>query len=124
MYWINVLRDVALIYILAVAGLLALQAMAGPAGLSSQTTGVSLLVLTSAGFAVSGGLSPQVRWSHLVGVLVVAWLVGLVGLALGMSLLEWLAGLPFLAVWMALGGGFSYLLPRPRTSSRTNEYLD
>jgi hypothetical protein len=124
MYWINVLRDVVLIYILAVAGMLALQSMAGSEGLSSQTTAVSLLVLVSAGFAVSGALSPQARWSHLAGVLVVAWLAGLVGLALGMSFGEWLAGLPFLALCMALGGGFSYLLPRSRTSSRSNEYLD
>ena len=125
MHWINVLRDVALIYILLVAGFLAVEAMAGPEGLSSGSTVLWLVLLTSAGFAVSGALAGSARWGHLVAVAVVAWLLSMSALILfHISFAEWLAALPFLLVCMTLGGGLSYLLPRPRDSSRTNEYLD
>lgn len=125
MHWINVLRDVALIYILLVTGFLAVEAMAGGQGLSSGGTVLTLVLLTGAGFAVSGALAGAARWGHLLAVAVVAWLLSLAALVLfDISFVEWLAGLPFLLVCMALGGGVSYLLPRPRDPHRSNEYLD
>lgn len=125
MHWINVLRDVALLYFLVVVGSLALQAMAGPEGLSVGTTVLSAVVLTSAGFTVSGVLAAKPRLPHLAAVLVVAWLVGLGGLVLfDVGFVEWLLSLPFLVVCLILGGGLAYILPRPRDSARGNEYLD
>ena len=81
MNWLNVLRDVAVIYILLVAGYSALEAMASADGLSVDATVLSAAIFTSAGFAVSGVLAPAPRWPHLVAVLVVAWLVSVAGVA-------------------------------------------
>lgn len=72
---------------------------------------VSNVVAATFGFFVSGCLSPQERFKHLLFVTILVWLSGLVNVALySVSLVVWLKGIIILAGCVAIGGGLSKLV--------------
>ena len=72
---------------------------------------ISNLVLTTAGFTLSGFRAPRgKRWPHLALVAVGVWIASLLNVfVFGVGAVQWLLSGPFIAICMGAGGGIATL---------------
>jgi serine/threonine protein kinase len=76
-------------------------------------------VFGTIGYFIVGCLVHQSRWKHLLAVTVLVWLLDLTNLlAFGKFWMWLLCTPPTLLIWMAIGGGISSLIVRPREISK------
>ena len=72
----------------------------------------SNILLGTVAFIIVGCLAGEGRWKHLAVVALLVWLIGVVNLAFGVTLVQWFFGFIPLAVVMGLGGGIAHLIRR------------
>jgi FtsH-binding integral membrane protein len=115
--WKIVVRDVILIFILTGVGgfLIGLAATASGGGAPMPVIAASNIALSILGFAISGALTRSDRIRHLLMVALLVWILSLVNLLLGFSLVQWLLGGPAILFACVVGGGIAALLFRPQT---------
>jgi hypothetical protein len=108
-----VIRDVAIISVLGLAGGFAIGVAAGwgsPPGIGLAALNLLLVTL---GFVISGCLAIGNRWRHLAYVALGVWLAGSMNVVFyDSTIVEWLLGAPLVALMMGLGGAISYLFKK------------
>jgi hypothetical protein len=112
-----ILRDVIIVTVLiAMAPGVAAVATGSPAHLPNHYTvadAVSVFMLGTIAFTISGCLSPAGRWRHLVLVAVGAWLACLFNVIFfAGSILGWILTAMLLATVMGIGGTLSYVFKK------------
>lgn len=111
--WIEVSRDVLMIFLLTGLGGLVIGIATGGPSASPQRYVIALaasnILFGAVGFAISGCLAPRARWRHLGKVAVWVWLLSLLNIAFfGTTVAQWLASSIFVAATMGLGGLISF----------------
>lgn len=118
--WLPVLRDVLIVFASTFIGGFLVGFLAALLHWDSETYAVTLgltnILFGSIGFLIAGLLVTRDRWAHLCHVGFASWLLSLVNLAFGVSLIQWLFAIVFIAVMMAIGGGMAALI-RPGNQS-------
>jgi len=115
--WLHVLRDVAFLFVLTFLGGLVLGnlGLAGPAHMTEM--GLLNIFFSTGAFTISGTLTPNRRWPHLVIVAFICWVLSSVNMLFSyISFTMWIMALFTLALTMACGDAISYLIKQPQSS--------
>ena len=119
MRWGIVIRDVLIIFVLTAVGGFLIGFFSAQAGISASVAlvGMSNIATSVIGFAISGALTRADRLRHLLVVALGVWLLSLVNLAIGVSVVQWILGGLVILLACGIGGGIAALLFRPQPSS-------
>jgi len=109
-----IIRDVALLWVLTLAGGFVAGVAAPPTDPSRRMMAIAIsnVLFSLIGFVLVGYLAGARRWMQLLVVTVILWFTSLINLLFGLKFFGWLMSLPVLLILMGIGGGISYLFRR------------
>ena len=116
--WKAVVRDVVMLWILTGIGGFIIGVATVGSELPIGAVALSNVILGIIGFCISGCMMAENRWRHLFIVALFVWLTSIVNIFVGpFSFMNWLLGMVVIFIMLAVGGGISFLIVKPRQNT-------
>ena len=109
-----VIKDAVIIMLLIFIGtfvLVAILKSTGAQKLPANTIAASNILLGSVGFTISGLSTKANRFTHMLKVTLLVWLIGSMNVIfLQTTVSQWFTSIPFILIMMAVGTAVSYTI--------------
>lgn len=112
--WKVVIKDAVIILVLIFIGTFVLVAVLKSTGaqkLPGNTIAALNILLGSVGFTISGLSTKANRFTHMLKVALLVWLIGSMNVIfLQTTVSQWFSSIPFILIMMAMGIAVSYIV--------------